>query len=159
MDDTDFPHCENMISSYLGEQGWGWSKGGGEQGGGGARVGGEQARVGVEQGWGRARVGGAGWRSGDSARLLPMWPGFDSWTRRHMWVEFVVGSLLAPRGFSLGAPVFPFPFLFISIRNSRATDLSATRLLGVTPVKQSWLLIYLSIYLFIHLFRCGGLHM
>ena len=21
-----------------------------------------------------------------------MWPGFDSWTGRHMWVEFVVGS-------------------------------------------------------------------
>ena len=26
--------------------------------------------------------------------LPPMCPGFDSWTRRHMWVEFVVGSLL-----------------------------------------------------------------
>ena len=24
-----------------------------------------------------------------------------------MWVKFVVGSLLAPRGFSLGTPVFP----------------------------------------------------
>ena len=41
-----------------------------------------------------------------STRLPPMWPGFDSQTRRHMWVEFVVGSLLAPRGFS---PVFPSP--------------------------------------------------
>ena len=93
--------------------------------------------MGVEQGWGRARVGGAGWRTGDSARLLPMWPGFDSRTRRHMWVEFVVGSLLAPGGFSPGTPVSPSPFLFISIRNSRATDLLATRLLGVTLVKQS----------------------
>ena len=35
-----------------------------------------------------------------------MWPGFDSRTRRHMWVQFVVGSLLAPRGFSPGTPVF-----------------------------------------------------
>ena len=26
--------------------------------------------------------------------------------RRHMWVEFVVGSCLAPRGFSPGPPVF-----------------------------------------------------
>ena len=26
-----------------------------------------------------------------------------------MWVEFVVGSLLAPRGFSPGTPVFPSP--------------------------------------------------
>ena len=29
------------------------------------------------------------WRS----RLPPIWPGFDSRTWRHMWVEFVVGSL------------------------------------------------------------------
>ena len=41
-----------------------------------------------------------------SARLPPVWPGFDSRTRRHMWVAFVVGSLLAPRGFSPGTPVF-----------------------------------------------------
>ena len=34
-----------------------------------------------------------GRRSGESARLPPMCPGFDSRTRRHMWVEFV-GSLL-----------------------------------------------------------------
>ena len=36
----------------------------------------------------------------------PMWPGFDSRTRRHVWVEFVDGSLLTPRGFSPGTPVF-----------------------------------------------------
>ena len=29
------------------------------------------------------------WRSGESTRLPPMWPGFDSQTRRLMWVEFV----------------------------------------------------------------------
>ena len=33
------------------------------------------------------------WHSGESTRLLPMWPRFKSWCRRHMWVEFVVGSL------------------------------------------------------------------
>ena len=33
--------------------------------------------------------GAGGWRSGESARLLPMWPGFDSRIRCHMWVEFV----------------------------------------------------------------------
>ena len=33
-----------------------------------------------------------GWRSGESARLPPMWLGFDSWSRFRMWVEFVVGS-------------------------------------------------------------------
>ena len=41
-----------------------------------------------------------------------------------MWVEFVVGSLLAPRGFSPGTPVFPAPQKpalpnFNSIRNAR----------------------------------------
>ena len=35
-----------------------------------------------------------------------MFPGFDSWTRCHMWVEFVVGSLLCSEGFSPGTPVF-----------------------------------------------------
>ena len=35
-----------------------------------------------------------------------MWPGFDSRTRRHMWVEFVVGSRPRSEGFSPGSPVF-----------------------------------------------------
>ena len=47
-----------------------------------------------------------GWRSGESTRLPPMWPGFDSRTRRHMWVEFV-GSLLCTERFSPGTPVTP----------------------------------------------------
>ena len=47
-----------------------------------------------------------GWRSGESARLPPMWPGFDSQIRRHMWVEFV-GSLLCTERFSPGTPVSP----------------------------------------------------
>ena len=40
-----------------------------------------------------------GWRSGESARLPPMWLGFDSRTQRHMCVEFVVGSLPCSEGF------------------------------------------------------------
>ena len=47
-----------------------------------------------------------GWRSGESTRLPPMWPGFDSRTRRHMWVEFV-GSLLCTERFSPGTSVSP----------------------------------------------------
>ena len=43
--------------------------------------------------------GSKGWRSGESARLPPMWPGFKSRCRRHMWVEFVVGSLLCSKRF------------------------------------------------------------
>ena len=37
-------------------------------------------------------------------RRSPPFP-FDSRTRRHMWIEFVV----APRGFSPGTPVVPSP--------------------------------------------------
>ena len=47
-----------------------------------------------------------GWRSGESTRLPPMWPGFDSQIRRQMWVEFV-GSLLCTERFSPGTPVSP----------------------------------------------------
>ena len=38
-------------------------------------------------------LGGQRWRSGESTRLPPMRPGFKSRRRRHMWVEFVDGSL------------------------------------------------------------------
>ena len=48
-----------------------------------------------------------GWRSGESARLPPMCPGFDSRTRRHMWVEFVVGSLLCSERFFSWYSGFP----------------------------------------------------
>jgi len=43
-----------------------------------------------------------GWRSGESTRLPPMWPGFEC----HMWVEFVVGSRPCFEGFSPGTQVF-----------------------------------------------------
>ena len=48
-----------------------------------------------------------GWGSGESARLLPMWPGFKSQRRRHMWGEFVVGSLLWSERFFSGYSGFP----------------------------------------------------
>ena len=44
--------------------------------------------------------GSKGWRSGESTCLPPMWPGFKSRHRCHMWVEFVVGSLLCSERFS-----------------------------------------------------------
>ena len=52
-------------------------------------------------------LGEQGWRSGESTRPPPMWPGFDSRTRRHMWVEFVVGSLLCSERFFSGYSGFP----------------------------------------------------
>ena len=51
-------------------------------------------------------VGEQGWCSGESARLPPMCPGFDSRTRRHMWAEFV-GSLLCSERFFSGNSGFP----------------------------------------------------
>ena len=52
------------------------------------------------------------WRSGESACLPPMWPGFNSRRRRHtLYVGWVCCwfSPFAPRGFSPGTPVFPSP--------------------------------------------------
>ena len=48
-----------------------------------------------KKGW---LIGVLGWRSGESTRLPPMWPMFDSQIRRQMWVEFV-GSLLCTERF------------------------------------------------------------
>ena len=50
--------------------------------------------------------GEQGWRSGESTRLPPMWPGFDSRSRCHMWVEFVVAFRPCSEGFPPGTPVF-----------------------------------------------------
>ena len=47
------------------------------------------------------------WRSGESTCLPPMWPGFDSRTRRHMWVEFFVGSRLCSERFFSGLRFSP----------------------------------------------------
>ena len=50
--------------------------------------------------------GEQGWRNGESTCLPLLWPGFNSRTRRHMWVEFVVGSCPSSEGFSPGSLVF-----------------------------------------------------
>ena len=48
-----------------------------------------------------------GWRSGESARLPPMWPGFNSRSRCHMWAEYVVGSSPCPERFFSRYSGFP----------------------------------------------------
>ena len=45
--------------------------------------------------------------SGQSTRLPPLWPGFDSQTRRHLWFEFV-GSLFWSERFS---PLLKKPYI------------------------------------------------
>ena len=74
--------------------------------------------------------GSRGWRSGESARLPPVWSGFKSWRRRHMWVEFVVGSLPCSERFFSGYSGFPLSsktniskFLFDQESGRRRTTL------------------------------------
>ena len=45
-----------------------------------------------------------GWRSGESARLQPMFGPGSIPAPFHMWVAFVVGSRPCSEGFSLGSP-------------------------------------------------------
>ena len=90
-------------------------------------------------------IGEQGWRSDDRARLPPMWPGVDSRTRCHKWVEFVVGSRPCSEGFSPGSPVFlpPQKSTYLnsnSIGNSRARGLSVVWLLCVTLVETKLIL-------------------
>ena len=54
----------------------------------------------------RRKTTAAGLAQCQSARLPPMWPGFDSRTRCHMWAEFV-GSLLCSERFFSGYSRFP----------------------------------------------------
>ena len=65
-------------------------------------------------------VGEREWRSGESTCFPPIWPGFDSRSRRHMWVEFVVGSHSCSEDFSPGSPVF-FPPQKPTFPNSNST--------------------------------------
>ena len=69
-----------------------------------------------------------------------MWPGFDSRSRRRMWVEFVVGSLLAPRGFSPGSPVFP------SAQKPTHVERPPVALLGCTVDKRTIIKLLLLYY-------------
>jgi len=53
------------------------------------------------------RENSQGWRSCEGTLLPQMWLGFESWRRRHMWVEFIVGSLLCSERFFSGDSGFP----------------------------------------------------
>ena len=82
-------------------------------------------------------TGEQGWRSGESARLPPMWPGFKSPRRRHMWVEVVVGSERFFSGYS-GFPLSPktntSKFQFDLERTD--TEKRALKLLGASWVNK-----------------------
>ena len=53
------------------------------------------------------RGGSSGYRSGESAHVPPMWPGYKSRLQHHMWVESVVGSLPCSERFFSGYSGFP----------------------------------------------------
>ena len=93
-----------------------------------------------------------GWRSGESAHLPPVCPGFNSRTRRHMWIEFVAGSCPCSGGFSPGSPVFlpPQKPTFQnsnSIGNARATSLSVEDCCVSTSLNKVHLFYFFFIYL------------
>ena len=93
-------------------------------------------------------LGKQGWRSGESGRFPPIWPGFNSRSRGHMWVEFGVGSRPCSKRFFSGYSGFPLaPKTNISVSQLDLEPEShrfvSLRLLGVTLVKRSWLIDWL----------------
>ena len=65
-----------------------------------------------------------GWRSGESTRLPPRWPEFNSQGRCHIWVEFVqCWCFFAPKGFKACPPHSPHDFAAPLPKNfARAND-------------------------------------
>ena len=74
--------------------------------------------------------GSKAWRSGESTVIPPMWPGFESWRQRHMWVEFVVGSLPCSERFFLRvlwfSPLLKNQHFQIPIRSKTQGDVSTS---------------------------------
>ena len=90
-------------------------------------------------------VGEQGWRSGESSCLPPMWSGFKSRHQRHMWVEFVVGSLPCSKRFFSRYSGFLLSFKF-------QFDQESGRWRTTLWMCYLQIIIYLFIYLFIYSF-------
>ena len=73
-----------------------------------------------------------------------MWPGFDSRTRRHMWVEFVVSSCPCSEGFSPGTPVFlpPQKLTFLNSNSIWCRAPFKLALLNWMPLDKYWIYIF-----------------
>ena len=97
-----------------------------------------------------------GWRSDKSTRLPPMWPGFDSRTRRYMWVEFAVGSRPCSEWFFSRYSGFPLSSITniskfqFHLESEGHRFVSRNRLLSVTLIKQSRLIDWLIDWLIDH---------
>ena len=89
-----------------------------------------------------------------------MWPGFKSRRRRHVWVEFVIGSLPCHDGFSPGTPVFPSPQK-LAFPNSNLTrnQVDKEALCGCATFKSLFIYLlrgYLIIFVFVDEFPVGN---
>ena len=87
-----------------------------------------------------------GRRSGESTQLPPMFPGSDSWTRRHVWFEFVVGSGPCSKTFSSGYSSSPLSSDTNISNSSLIRILRTTGLSIVTLVKWSWLIDFIHVF-------------
>ena len=96
----------------------------------------------------REDQGEQGLRSGESARFPPKWPGFKYRRQRHMWVEFVVGSLLSSQRFFSGYSGFPLSSK-TNISKVQFDQESGRRRTTLWMCHLQIIIIYLFIYLFI----------
>ena len=96
------------------------------------------------------RSGSKGWRSGKSTLLPQMWPGFKSWRRRRMWVNFVVGALLCSERFFSGCSSFP-----LSLKTNVSKFQFDQNQVDEEPLFCGCATSKISIYLFIYLFIYG----
>ena len=95
-------------------------------------------------------LGSKGWHSGQSARLPSVGPGFKSRRRRHMWVEFVVGSLPCSERFFSGYSGFPSPQKpAFPNSNSTRNQVDEEPLCGCATSKSLFIYLFIYIYLFI----------
>ena len=82
-------------------------------------------------------LGSKGWRSGESACLPSMWPGFKSRCRRYMWVEFAVDSLVCSERF------------FAEYSNSTRYQVDEEPLCGCATSKSLFIYIYLFLFKYV----------
>ena len=87
-----------------------------------------------------------GWRSGDSTCPPPMWPGFNFYTQRQMWIKFV-GYLLCYERFFTGYSGFPLSpktniwfdlIWFVENNNIVNSDMSYVDLISSRIVNWHW---------------------
>jgi len=74
-----------------------------------------------------------GWRSGESGRLPPMWPGFNSDMVSYMWAEFVVGSRPCSEAFFRALRLSSVPHSKLQFDHDRGPHENQLRLMWLPP--------------------------